>query len=121
MQATVVAATQGIHHHQRGTATVLALVPLLAPRLAPATFPPRPAPMTLAAAGTAALVARSGATSSRQFLFGRRGRRLAIDLDDQHLALAHGHGAVAEVDVGGPGQAQDPLLDGRARRRGPQE
>lgn len=49
------------------------------------------------------------------------GCRLAIDLDDQRLAVVAGHRAVARVDRGRPRQAQDPLLDRRGRRRGPQE
>ena len=74
-------------------------------------------PLALAAP----LVAGPRAAPPRQLLLGGRGGRLAVDLDDQHLAVVLGQGAVAEVDVGGPGQAQDPLLDRRGRRRGPQE
>jgi hypothetical protein len=83
--------------------------------------PPRPPPMALTAAVAAAPVARPWTAPARQFLCRGRRYRLAIDLDDQHLAVVFGQGAVAEIDVGGPRQAQDPLLDGRGRRRGPQE
>src|SRR5438270_7364714 len=115
----VVTTTQGVHHHQRGAAAVLALVPLLPPPLPTPSLPPRTAPMPLT---LAALVApRPGPSPPRQLSVRGRGDRLAVDLDDQHVAVALGQGAGAEEDVGGPAQAQDPLLDRRRRRRRPQE
>src|SRR5512135_1055753 len=90
VQPTAVAPPQGVHHHQRGAAAVLALVPLLPPWLAAPTLPPRPAPvpLTLAAGG----VPRPRAAAPRQFLLGGRGGRFAVDLDDQHLAIVGGQG-----------------------------
>src|SRR5262249_28230239 len=43
VQPPVFAAPQGVHHHQGGAATVLALVPLLPPRLPAPPLPSRPA------------------------------------------------------------------------------
>jgi hypothetical protein len=121
VQPTVHAPAQGVHHHQGGTPAILALVPFLAPWLAPPALPPGAAPMPLASATAAAGMARPGAAASLQLLLGSRRRRLAVDLHDQHLTIILGQGAGAEVDEGGPGQPQDPLLDGRDWRRAPQE
>src|SRR5262249_41767140 len=121
VQPTVQAPAQGVHHHQGGTAAILVLVPFLAPGLAPPSLPPGPAPMTLASAVAAAGMMRPWAAASLQLLLGGRRRGLAVDLQDQHLTVLLGQGAGAEVDEGGPGQAQDPFLDGRDRRRAPQE
>src|SRR5690349_602409 len=118
MQTTVRLAPQRVHHHQGGAAAVLALVPLLPPLL-PAPSPASgPAPMPLT---PAALVAGPPAAAPRQFLLGGRGDRLAVDLDDQDVAVILGQGTLAQIDVSGPGQAQDPLLDRRGRRCRPQE
>src|SRR3954447_16621148 len=119
MKPTVLLSPQGVHHHQRRAAAVLALVPLLPP-----TLPTPPLPLGTAAmplTSTAPFAPRPRLSPPRQLLIGGGGDRLAVDLDDQHVAVALGQGAVAEEDVGRPAQAQDPLLDRRGRRRGPQE
>jgi hypothetical protein len=119
VQPAVLAPPQGVHHHQRGTASVLALVALLSTLLPAPSLSLLPAPMPLTPA--ALLWAGPPAASPRQFLLGGRGGRFAVDLDDQHLPLALRQGAFSQVDISGPGQAQDPLLDRRGRRRRPQE
>ena len=119
MQTTVRAAPQRVHHHQRGTAAVLALVPLLPPLLPAPSLPSRPAPMPLTLA--ALLVAGPRAAAPRQFLLGGRGDRLAVDLDDQYVAIIRRQWTFAQIDISGPGQAQDPLLDRRGRRCRPQK
>src|SRR5262249_51017517 len=83
--------------------------------------PPPVRPAAVPRPFAAPLVADPWAAPPRQLLLGGRGGRLAVDLDDQHLAIVPGQRAVAEVDVRGPGQPQHPLLDRRGRRRGPQE
>ncbi len=74
-------------------------------------------PLTLAAFSTS----RLRLAAACQLLVRGRRDRLAVDLDDQHVAVVLGQGAFAQEDIGRPGQAQDPLLDRRGRRRGPQE
>src|SRR5262249_60321443 len=111
--------TQVSPHRHRGLPAVLPLPPLPPPPVPPPPLPLGPPPMSLTPA--APLVADPWAAPPRQFLLGGRGGRLAVDLDDQHVAVVGGHGAVAEVDVRGSRQPQDPLLDRRGRRRGPQE
>src|SRR5262249_10114478 len=96
MQTTVFTPPQRAHHHRRGAAAVLALVPLLPPLLPAPSLPTRPAPMTLTLA--APLAAGPRAAAPRQFLLGGRGDRLAVDLDDQDLAILRGQGAVAQID-----------------------
>ena len=118
-QPTVLAPPQRVHHHQRGAAAVLALVPLLPALLPPPTPSMRPASMPLTRA--AGWVMSPRAATPRQFLLRGRGGRLAVALDHQHGAVVLGQGAVAQGDVSGPGQAQDPWLDRRGRRRRPQE
>ena len=119
MQPAVFAAPQCVHHHQRGAAAVLALVPLLPPLPPAPSLPLRPAtmPLTLAAA---VLLAPRPAAPRHLLVHGRRDR-LAVDLDDQHVAVARGQGAFAHVNISRPCQTQDPLLDRRGRRRGPEE
>src|SRR5512135_1202896 len=119
VQPTVLAPPERVHHHQCRAPAVLALVPLLPPLLPAPTPPFRPAPMPLTLA--AVFVMSPWAAAPRQFLLRGRGGRLAVDLDDQDLALVLGQGALAQVHRSGPGQAQDPLLDRRGRRRRPQE
>src|SRR5512135_2039056 len=119
VQPTALAPPERVHHHQGDAPAVLALVPLLPPLL-PAPRPPfRSASMPLTLA--ALLVLSPWAAAPRQFLLGGRGGRLAVDLDDQDLALVLGQGALAHVGISGPGQAQAPLLDRRGGRRRPQE
>ncbi len=72
MQTTVLAAPQRVHHHQRGAAAVLALVPLLPPLLPAPSLPSRPAPMPLTLA--ALLVAGPRAAAPRQL----QGLRITI-------------------------------------------
>ena len=74
-------------------------------------------PLTLAAL----VVAGPRAAAPRQFLLGGRGDRLAVDLDDQYVAIIRGQWTFAQIDISGPGQAQDPLLDRRGRRCRPQK
>src|SRR5207248_317197 len=87
MQPAVRAPTQGVYHHQGGAATVLALVSFLSPGFAPPSPPPGPAPMTLTATVAAAGMTRPWAAAPRQLRLGGRRRRLAVDLQDQHLAV----------------------------------
>src|SRR6185437_201142 len=95
VQPTVVASPQGVHHDERGAAAVLALVPLLPPHLPAPALPLGAPPMPLTPA--APLVVDPRAAPPRQLLLGRRGGRLAVDLDDQHLTVVLGQGACAEV------------------------
>src|SRR5512143_565529 len=78
VQPTVFAPPQRVHHHQRRAAAVLALVPLLPPRLPTPPLPLRPAPMPLALA--AGCVPRPRAAAPRQLPLRGRGGRLAVDL-----------------------------------------
>src|SRR5512143_476421 len=119
MQPTILAPPQRGHHHQGGAAAVLALVPLLPPLLPAPTPSFRPAPMPLTPAARFVMSPRAAAPV--QFLRCGRGGRLAVDLDDQDLPLVLRQGAFAHRDISGSGQAQDPLLDRRTRRRRPQE
>src|SRR4051794_6086658 len=74
-------------------------------------------PLTLAAT----FAARPRLSPPLHLWVGGGGDRLAVALDDQHVAVVLGQGTVAEVDISRTGQTQDPLLDRRARRGGPQE
>ncbi len=119
VQPTLLTSPQRIHHHQGDAPTVLALVPLLPSLLPTPTRSFRPSPMPLTP--TARSVMGPRATAPVQFLRCGRGSRLAVDLNDQDLPLLLGQGTFAQVDISGPGQSQDPLLDRRTRRRRPQE
>ena len=102
VQPAGLAPPQGVHHHQ-GVAAAVLLFPLLPLRLPAPPLPPGPAPMPLTPA--ARFVTDPRSTPPRQFLRCGRGGRLAVDLDDQHLAVVLGKG-LREVDVGRPRQAQ---------------
>ncbi len=117
MQPTLLTSPQRIHHHQGDAPTVLALVPLLPSLLPTPTRSFRPSPMPLTP--TARSVMGPRATAPVQFLRCGRGSRLAVDLNDQDLPLLLGQGTFAQVDISGPGQSQDPLLDRRTRQHAP--
>ncbi len=95
-----------VHHHQRGAAAVLALVPLFPPLLPAPSLPSRPAPMPLTLA--ALLVTGPRAAAPRQFLLGGRGNRLAVDLDDQYVAIIRGQWTFAQIDISGPSPGPTP-------------
>src|ERR1700677_5071815 len=108
MQMAVFAPFERVHQHQRGTAAVLALVPsfafLLVTVALAASFPAMPLAVAAALGPGLARLA-----SFLQFLVGSGGNRLAVALDDEHLAIAFRQRPAAEPGIGEPAESENPL------------
>src|SRR5271168_4501530 len=76
-------------------------------------------PLALAAASLGLVLARSAAFG--QFLSGGGRNRLAIALNDQHLAIALGQRTGTQPDLSRSSQPQNPPLDRRGGRCPAQE